>query len=280
MNERLAEPLQRSRVKTRTDGRGGSLAYLETHDVIRTANDIFGFGKWGHEVVELRNIGAVVVHNRDQKAGTSVGYVCIVRLTVEGCVPVSGVGFGDATEYRESGPVTAHELAAKEAESDALKRALKNFGDQFGLALYDKDAARGPHVTSAPSAPRSGASNSPVASGGSTDGVGDRQPAAAASSGSAESAHSESAAGGGASPDPVTAALVSELLRLSKEFGTDLDAVQKSIDKNRAATEGYLSKHHAWLERQTKTVAANIAEKEAAAKSSFQPPAGATEKAA
>jgi hypothetical protein len=32
----------------------------------------------------------------------------------------------------------AHESALKEAETDAMKRALMTFGNQFGLALYDK----------------------------------------------------------------------------------------------------------------------------------------------
>ena len=34
-----------------------------------------------------------------------------------------------------------NESAVKEAESDARKRALMQFGDQFGLSLYDKDKA-------------------------------------------------------------------------------------------------------------------------------------------
>ena len=144
----LGEPLDASRIKQRSKGAGPKLSYLETHDVIRAANEIFGFGKWGHEVTELRALEPIAVHNSDQKAGICVGYVCVVRLTVEGCVPVSGVGYGDGTEYRESAAVTAHELAAKEAESDALKRALKNYGDQFGLALYDKAAATAGHVVS------------------------------------------------------------------------------------------------------------------------------------
>lgn len=33
----------------------------------------------------------------------------------------------------------AHALAAKEAETDATKRALSTFGNSFGLALYDRD---------------------------------------------------------------------------------------------------------------------------------------------
>jgi len=143
---RLARPLEAKRVKQRSaGGNRPALSYLETHDVIRAANEIFGFGGWGHEIVELRQIPATQV-NRDGKTGICVGYVCTVRLTVAGCVPTSGIGYGDATEYQASAAVTAHELAAKEAESDALKRALKNYGDQFGLALYDKAAATSGHV--------------------------------------------------------------------------------------------------------------------------------------
>lgn len=144
---KLAKPLDASRVKQREGGNGRSLSFLETHDVIRTANSIFGHGEWGHDVVELRNVGAVTVHGKDNKTGLHVGYVCIVKLTVNGCIPVSGVGYGDAVEYRESAAVTAHELAVKEAESDALKRALKNYGDQFGLALYSKDAGQNGHLS-------------------------------------------------------------------------------------------------------------------------------------
>ena len=33
----------------------------------------------------------------------------------------------------------AHESAIKEAETDAMKRALMTFGNPFGLALYDKE---------------------------------------------------------------------------------------------------------------------------------------------
>lgn len=148
--ERLSQPLDASRVKSREGSGGRTLSYIETHDAIRTANDIFGFGGWGHEIVELRLIDSVTVHNRDQKPGVCVGYLCIVRLSVTGELPTSGVGYGDATEYREGAAVTAHELAAKEAESDALKRALKNWGDQFGLALYDKQAATSGHLSGSP----------------------------------------------------------------------------------------------------------------------------------
>lgn len=141
--QRLDEQLDRSRVKERSGGGRRKLSYIEGHDAIRTANRIFGYGNWGHEIVELAEIAAVEVESTgDQpKPGWSVGYRCTVRLTVRGCVPVSGVGYGDGIEY--SGAVARHraaELAVKESETDALKRALVKFGDQFGLVLYEKDA--------------------------------------------------------------------------------------------------------------------------------------------
>src|SRR5205085_8683411 len=43
----------------------------------------------------------------------------------------------------------AHESAIKEAETDAMKRALMTFGNPFGLALYDKEQA---NVAEEPSA--------------------------------------------------------------------------------------------------------------------------------
>ncbi len=53
-----------------------------------------------------------------------------VEICREGC----GSGQG-----RGKSPGEAHESALKEAETDAMKRALTTFGNPFGLALYDKE---------------------------------------------------------------------------------------------------------------------------------------------
>jgi recombination DNA repair RAD52 pathway protein len=45
----------------------------------------------------------------------------------------SGAGHGIDLDLGQ-----AHESALKEAETDAMKRALMTFGNPFGLALYDK----------------------------------------------------------------------------------------------------------------------------------------------
>lgn len=134
--ERLAQPLDPARVKSREGSRGMSLSYIEAHDAIRTANDIFGIGGWAYTVKELRLLGDEPTENRSGKKGWRVGYLAVVEVFASG-FEFSDVGYGDSVEYTGS-KLTPHELAAKEAVSDGIKRCLKNYGDQFGLVLYDK----------------------------------------------------------------------------------------------------------------------------------------------
>ncbi len=120
----------------RQGGGGKSLSYIEAHDAIRTANEIFGVGGWGYTVKSLEHLGTEPVTSGSRK-GFRVAYGAIVEVVVwGGALAFSDTGYGDSVEYSGS-ELTGHELARKEAVSDALKRALKNFGDQFGLGLYD-----------------------------------------------------------------------------------------------------------------------------------------------
>lgn len=134
----LGKPLDPARVKHREGGGGRSLSYLESHDIIRTANRVFGIGGWSYRVDELTHLGTEKFIGRDAREGTRTGYRATVTVRVND-TEYGDVGYGDATEYTAS-TVTTHELASKEAVSDAVKRALRNFGDQFGLCLYDKAA--------------------------------------------------------------------------------------------------------------------------------------------
>lgn len=136
--EKLAAPLDPNRVKHREGSGGRSLSYLEGHDVIRTANEVFGPGEWGYHVDDLTCLGEEPV-SKNAREGFRVAYRATVAVHATGLTGFSDVGYGDAMEYTGS-KLTPHELASKEAVTDALKRALKNFGDQFGLCLYDKDA--------------------------------------------------------------------------------------------------------------------------------------------
>lgn len=157
----LDKPLDPARVKQRQGAGRRSLDYLETHDVIRHANRIFGFGAWGF-TTELACLGEEPI-SKDGKQGFRVGYRATVTLTVSGCETTCGVGYGDAVEYVGS-RITPHELASKEAESDGLKRALKNYGDQFGLSLYAKGGVVSqPAPTPAASVPHTAAQTAPAA---------------------------------------------------------------------------------------------------------------------
>jgi DNA recombination protein Rad52 len=140
----LSAPLDRAKVRQREQGRS-SVSYLEGWQVIAEANRIFGFDGWQRETVALRcvnqserTIGAKGT-SRDQKPGWGVTYTARVRVTVTAgaLTPLvregSGAGHGIDVDLGQ-----AHESALKEAETDAMKRALMTFGNPFGLALYDK----------------------------------------------------------------------------------------------------------------------------------------------
>ena len=108
--------------------------YIEGWYAIDKANRLFGFGGWSYEITfdcvqqAERRVG------KDQKPGWGVTYVCKVRVMVDGAKREDvGAGHGFDVDLGQ-----AHEGAVKEAATDALKRALRTFGYQFGLALYDK----------------------------------------------------------------------------------------------------------------------------------------------
>ena len=137
----LAAPLNRANVQTRSQA-GRSFNYLEGWVAIHEANRIFGFDGWQRETIELRCVSeSQRPIGRDQKPGWGVTYIARVRIRLgsqtngahslvrEG----SGAGHGIDVDLG-----LAHESALKEAETDAMKRALMTFGNPFGLALYDK----------------------------------------------------------------------------------------------------------------------------------------------
>ena len=128
----LETKLNGKHVKTR-DVRGKTLSYVEGWHVIAEANRVFGFDAWDRETLEAR-----CVWEGASKGLRNCSYVARVRVRVRAGKTVvirEGSGFGNG---RGSSAGEAHEVAIKEAETDAMKRALSTFGNPFGLALYDK----------------------------------------------------------------------------------------------------------------------------------------------
>jgi DNA recombination protein Rad52 len=120
---------------------GRKLSYIESWHAIAEANRIFGFDRWDRTTIEMREVDArqaMLGRAPQQYEGYKVAYVAKVRVEVlagDHRIVREGTGFGQGID-RDCG--LAHESAAKEAESDAMKRALMTFGNPFGLALYDK----------------------------------------------------------------------------------------------------------------------------------------------
>ena len=125
--ELLKQPILGKNVKEREAGWGGKdnkLAFVEGYHVIAEANRIFGFGGWSSETIETTCV---------QNDPRAVSYIAKVRITV-GDVIREGTGAGHGNQSNHG---NNHESAIKEAETDARKRAFMQFGNQFGLSLYN-----------------------------------------------------------------------------------------------------------------------------------------------
>ncbi len=148
--EILKKPLLADRIKQRAAFGGTTLSYIASHDVIDTANDIFGFGFWSKEILTLKEVNRLEYVKPPFKSGdkekpmVSVTYMCTIRVTVksgndESVFEDSGTGVGVGAQTG-NGFASAIDLASKSSVTDAMKRCLRHFGNQFGNTLYDKDA--------------------------------------------------------------------------------------------------------------------------------------------
>jgi DNA repair and recombination protein RAD52 len=147
----LAQPLDPDLISEREARDGRMLQYIEGWAAINQANRIFGHEGWGAEVVGEVGYRPMALDDSRSDARLAVGmYTAAVRVSVRGCSARSDVG---CAFVREETP-EAHEAAYKGAVTDALKRALRHFGDQFGNSLYDRRNGFDPAL-SKPAAPAS-----------------------------------------------------------------------------------------------------------------------------
>ena len=114
----LAAPLDLNNVKQRKGAGGRKLDYISGEHAIAEANRIFGFDGWSCETIHMECVKE-----------SPITYIARVRVKAGG---VTREGWGGDSSHD-------HEMAVKGAETDAIKRALRTFGNQFGLPLYDKE---------------------------------------------------------------------------------------------------------------------------------------------
>ena len=144
MLSRRRAGLDKANVKSRRGANGKAVSYLEAWHVIDMANEVFGFGNWDAETVEMkREHDPVQIPPTEEhpRGGIVVTYSAKVRVTVYSQDGSRKVVRERSGGHRGFGPTVgqAVEDCIKAAESDATKRAFVTFGNVFGLALYDKE---------------------------------------------------------------------------------------------------------------------------------------------
>lgn len=136
----LTQPLDPKRVK---QSQGQS--HLEGWDVRAHLTRIFGFDGWDEQLLTVDLVSERAIHDDKKKRdGWFVVYRCTMRLTIWGDTPegeraVAKISEEGAVGGAQNQPdlAAAHDLAMKEAMTQALKRCAINLGNQFGLSLYD-----------------------------------------------------------------------------------------------------------------------------------------------
>lgn len=134
LSSRLEKQLGPEYISTRPGAGGGKVHYLAAEKVINLANEVFGFNGWSSSI---QNVQIDFVDENTTNGKITLGLSTIVRVTLRDGTFHEDIGYGHIENCK--GKAAAFEKAKKEAATDALKRALRNFGNVLGNCLYDKD---------------------------------------------------------------------------------------------------------------------------------------------
>lgn len=126
--------------RRKVGGRSQPAPYIEGFEAINQANRHFGFDGWSSDVIA---VDAQTTRRVDGTTGEATESVLYYRATVRVTIKEWGISktdIGVGVLAAQNGD--AHDMAVKGAVTDGLKRALRQFGPQFGNDLYDKDPAQ------------------------------------------------------------------------------------------------------------------------------------------
>lgn len=123
------------------------LSHMEAYDIRAHLNRLFGFARWSADVVSMELLYERHHQNKSGNDAVSVGYRAGLTLAVhspDGARLASYTEYaaGSASSFPAAKQADAHDMAIKTAESQALKRAAINLGDQFGLSLYNNGSTQ------------------------------------------------------------------------------------------------------------------------------------------
>lgn len=123
------------------------MSHMEAYDIRAHLNRVFGFARWSADVISMELLYERHHPNKSGNDAVSVGYRAGLTLAVhspEGdrLATYTEYAAGSASSFPVAKQADAHDMAIKTAESQALKRAAINLGDQFGLSLYNNGSPR------------------------------------------------------------------------------------------------------------------------------------------
>ncbi|KAL9092517.1 MAG: hypothetical protein Q9165_004321 [Trypethelium subeluteriae] len=134
LQSRLDKQLGPEYISSRPGAGGSKVYYLAAEKAINLANEVFGFNGWSSAI---KNVQIDFVDEDRNTGKISLGLSIIVRVTLKDGSFHEDIGYGHIENCK--GKAAAFEKAKKEAATDALKRALRNFGNILGNCLYDRD---------------------------------------------------------------------------------------------------------------------------------------------
>ncbi|KAI4130600.1 MAG: hypothetical protein LQ338_001672 [Usnochroma carphineum] len=134
LSSRLEKQLGPEYISTRPGASGQRVPYLAADKCINLANEVFGFNGWSSAIQQIQ---IDFVDESENTGKVSLGLSVIVRVTLRDGTYHEDIGYGHIENCKGKAP--AFEKAKKEGTTDALKRALRNFGNILGNCVYDKD---------------------------------------------------------------------------------------------------------------------------------------------
>lgn len=134
LQSRLEKQLGPEYLSARSGPSGQKVHYIAAEKCIALANEVFGFNGWSSGI---QNIQVDFVDENPQTFKISLGLSVIVRVTLRDGTYHEDIGYGHIENCK--GKAAAFEKAKKEGTTDALKRALRNFGNVLGNCIYDKE---------------------------------------------------------------------------------------------------------------------------------------------
>ncbi|KAJ6179318.1 hypothetical protein N7519_009779 [Penicillium mononematosum] len=134
LQARLDKKLGPEYISARPGAAGQKVHYLSADKCINLANEVFGFNGWSSSI---QTIQIDFVEENQNTGKISLGLSVIMRVTLRDGTFHEDIGYGHIENCK--GKAAAFEKAKKEGTTDALKRALRNFGNVLGNCIYDKD---------------------------------------------------------------------------------------------------------------------------------------------